>query len=121
MLLHDKCTQLSKQDYPNAERYLHKCNISPDLHNYDTYLQLIDQITGRNPVEEDAQYLDLFSLRNKLSRYLPRVKVPFLCRTNEEVSYRPLKPCIPYPKVEPPEITPPFDAHLIEQIDLNDI
>lgn len=52
---------------------------------------------------------------------MPRVPVPFLCSTAEEVVYRSLKICIPYPKVEPPEITPPFDTRLIHQIDLNEV
>jgi tetratricopeptide (TPR) repeat protein len=101
------------QDYPNAERYLRKCAISPELHNYDTYLELLDHITGRQPVDQGAQYLDLFSMRNKLSKYLPKVQVPFVFNATDTVSFRTLKLCIPYPKVEPPEIAPPFDLHLI--------
>lgn len=89
-------------DYPNAERYLRKCAISPELHNYDIYLELIDQITGRQSVEQDGQYLDLFSLRNKLSRYLPKNHVPFVSNNSDTIVCRSLKLCIPYPKVEPP-------------------
>jgi hypothetical protein len=65
-------------------------------------------------------YLDLFSLRNKLSRYFPKVAAPFLSSAAETPICRPLKLCIPYPKVEPPEITPSFDKELLK-VDLNQL
>lgn len=52
--------------------------------------------------------MDLFSLRNKLSRYIPSVKVPFLYKKEERIRMRKMKLCFPYPKVEPPEISPSF-------------
>lgn len=81
-------------------------------------MELLDQIAGRQAVEENVTYLDLFSLRNKLSRYFPKASVPFLANTAEAPVYRSLKLCIPYPKVEPPEITPSFDPELLK-VDLN--
>lgn len=65
--------------------------------------------------------MDLFSLRNKLSKYLPKVRVPFLFKEDESFNYREMKLCIPYPKVEPPEINPSFDERLIREIDINQV
>lgn len=48
-------------------------------------------------------------MRNKLSRYIPKVLVPFLFKEKDNLHYRPMKLCLPYPKVEPPEINPSFD------------
>lgn len=57
--------------------------------------------------------MDLFSLRNKMSKYIPKVKVPFLSSKTDKINYREIKLCIPYPKVEPPEINPKFNLNMV--------
>lgn len=52
---------------------------------------------------------EVFPSRNKLSNFLP--KVPIL---REPPCF--LKLCIPFPKVEPPEIFPQFDSSLLQRL-----
>lgn len=75
------------------------------------------QVKGELEVKLGEDYPDLFSLRNKISRFLPSVQVPLSHK--DKIVTRSMKICIPYPKVEPPDINPTFDKKLIETVNLN--
>ena len=47
-------------------------------------------------------------MRNKMSKFLPLNKIPFLYKKSETTYDIEMKLCIPYPKVEPPNINPKF-------------
>ena len=57
---------------------------------------------------------EVFPSRNKLSNFIPKITV----RRQGPPQLPPatLKLCIPFPKVEPPEIFPSFDKTLLERL-----
>jgi hypothetical protein len=52
--------------------------------------------------------IELFSQKNKMSKYFEPIKIQLKNGTTLIV-----KLCIPFPKVEPPEIYPSFDTSLL--------
>ena len=57
------------------------------------------QVRGEAEIVPEESYLDLFTYKNKISRFLPRVAVPFVGKESQKIGLRPMKICIPYPKV----------------------
>ena len=67
---------------------------------------------------------EVFPIKNKLSNYLETFKVPFKfvsAQQKNEIIEVDLKLCIPFPKVEPPDIFPKFDNDLLYEFDLFDM
>jgi hypothetical protein len=79
---------------------------------------MLQQVRGEAEVVEGEDYLELFSLKNKISRFLPKTEVPFRHGHRDKVVRRAIKICIPYPKVEPPDINPSFHPSLLATADL---
>jgi hypothetical protein len=71
----------------------------------------MNQILGKEKIDEKVNYEDIFSLKNKLSKFLPAFKLPISYK--DKKYFRSIKLCIPYPKVEPPEISPQFNSSLL--------
>lgn len=59
---------------------------------------------------------EVFPSRNKLSNFLEKVKLTIDCKNGAEKVTTLLKLCIPFPKVEPPEIFPTFDSGLLVRL-----
>lgn len=64
---------------------------------------------------ETTNYEDIFVLKNKLSKYLPQLLLPL------PKGARRIRLCVPYPKVEPPEISPKFDEEVLKDVHVDAI
>ena len=62
----------------------------------------------------------MFPNRNKLSNFIPKIKLKAKSRNVDD---RPneVKLCIPFPKVEPPEIFPTFNVDLILKLSVMNV
>lgn len=72
----------------------------------------MDFINFKQFITQDSMFKkeEVFPSRNKLSSFLEKIIVS----KNSKKLY--LKLCIPFPKVEPPEIFPSFDRNLLSRL-----
>ncbi len=99
---------LNMHDEAAARDVVKQIDIDLDQPYYGDFVQFKKFVMGDI---ETFKKEEVFPSRNKLSNFIQKIKVTSHNRNPLE-----LKLCIPFPKVEPPEIFPAFDNSLLMRL-----